>query len=48
MIIEIEPYPAAVSAIEKRLAELGKEDRMQDVLKKAVNEVAGLDRKSVV
>lgn len=42
MIIEIEPYPAAVSAIEKRLAELGKEDRMQDVLKKAVNEVAGL------
>lgn len=42
MIIEIEPYPAAVSAIEKRLAELGKEDRMRDVLKGAVNEVAGL------
>lgn len=41
MIISIEPYPAAIHAVEKRLTELGKKDRMKDVLKKAVNEVAG-------
>ncbi len=41
MIIRIEPYPSAINAIEKRLTELGKRDRMQDVLKKAVNETAG-------
>lgn len=41
MIISIEPYPAAINAIEKRLTELGKKDRMRDVLKKAVNEAAG-------
>lgn len=42
MVIRIEPYPAAINTIEKRLTELGKADRMQDVVKKAVNEVAGL------
>ncbi len=42
MIICIEPYPAAINAIEKRLTELGKKDSMNNVLKKAVDEVAEL------
>lgn len=44
MVIKIEPYSAAINAIEKRLTELGKADRMNDVLKKSVNEVAGLTK----
>lgn len=40
MTIYIEPYPAALDAIEERLTEMGKEARMRDVLKKAVNETA--------
>lgn len=44
MIIHIEPYQVTFNAIEKRLTEMGKKDVMNDVLKKAVNEVAKLAR----
>lgn len=40
MIIVIQPYQAAINAIEERLTEMGKESRIKDVLKKAVNETA--------
>lgn len=41
IVVSAKPSSVAIDAIEKRLAELGKENRMNDVLKKAVNEVAG-------
>lgn len=44
MIISVEPYPAALHAIEKRLTEMGKGDSMNAVLKKAVNEAAGVGK----
>lgn len=40
MIVHIEPYQASLNAIEKRLTEMEKKDEMNNVLKKAVNEVA--------
>lgn len=42
MIIRIEPYPEAINAIEKRLTEMGKGGSMNAVLKKSINDVAGL------
>lgn len=47
MIISIAPYETTLDAIEKRLTELGKEDSMGTVLKKAINEVAGVGKKQI-
>ena len=35
MIIVIQPYQAAINAIEERLTEMGKESRIKDVLEKS-------------
>lgn len=47
MIMIIEPYPAAIYAIERRLTEMGKESRIKDILKKAINETAGKGKKEI-
>lgn len=47
MIIVIQPYQAAINAIEERLTEMGKESRIKDVLKKAVNETASKGKKEI-
>ncbi len=47
MIMIIEPYPAAINAIERQLTEMGKESRIKDVLKKAVNETASAGKERI-
>lgn len=44
MIIKVEPYKATLDAIEERLTEMGKEENMHNVMKKAINEVAGVGK----
>ena len=47
MIISIAPYETTLDAIEKRLTEMGKADSMNSVLKKAINEVAGIGKRQI-
>lgn len=47
MIISITPYATTLDAIEKRLTEMGKADSMNTVLKKAINEVAGIGKRQI-
>ena len=47
MIISISPYETTLDAIEKRLTEMGKADSMNSVLKKAINEVAGIGKRQI-
>ncbi len=44
MMIKVEPYKATLDAIEERLTEMGKESNMHNVMKKAINEVAGVGK----
>jgi len=47
MIISVTPYLTTLDAIEKRLTEMGKGDRTNEVIKKAINEVAGIGKKEI-
>lgn len=47
MIVKIEPYQATINAIERRLADMGKESHMQSVLKKAINEVGNKTKNDI-
>lgn len=47
MIISIAPYETTLDAIEKRLTEMGKAESMNTVLKKAINEVAGIGKRQI-
>lgn len=47
IVVNARPHTAAIDAIEKRLTELGKGDRMNIVLTKAINEVAGVGKKEI-
>ena len=47
IVVSARPHSAAIDAIEKRLAEMGKGDSMNTVLKKAINEVAGVGKKEI-
>ncbi len=47
IIVSAQPHSAAIDAIEKRLAEMGKESRMNDVVKKAINETAAKGKKEL-
>ena len=38
IIVSAQPHSAAIDAIEKRLTEMGKESRMNDYVKKAIDE----------
>lgn len=44
MILKVEPYKATLDAIEEHLAEMGKESNMHNVMKKAINETAGVGK----
>ena len=47
MVWQIEPYQATLDAIEKRLKEVGEERNMHKILRKAVNEVAGVGKEQL-
>lgn len=47
IVVNAKPHSAAIDAIEKRLTEMGKGDSMNTVLKKAINEVAGVGKKEI-
>lgn len=47
VVVSVRPHSVAIDAIEKRLTELGKADRMNDVLKKAINETAAKGKKEL-
>lgn len=47
IVVSARPSSVAIDAIEKRLTELGKEDRMNDVLKKAINETASKGKRDL-
>lgn len=47
IIVNARPQSAAIDAIEKRLTEMGKGGSMDTVLKKAINEVAGVGKKEI-
>lgn len=47
IVVSARPSSVAIDAIEKRLTELGKEDRMNDVLKKAINETASKGKRDI-
>lgn len=47
MMIKVEPYKATLDAIEERLTEMGKESNMHNVMKKAINEVAGVGKELI-
>ncbi len=47
VVVSAKPSSVAIDAIEKRLNELGKESRMNDVLKKAINETAAKGKKEL-
>lgn len=47
IVVSARPSSVAIDAIEKRLAELGKETRMNDVLKKAINETASKGKRDL-
>lgn len=47
IVVSARPSSAAIDAIEKRLTELGKESKMNDVLKKAINETATRGKKEL-
>lgn len=47
IVVNARPHSVAIDAIEKRLTELGKADRMNDVLKKAINETAAKGKKEL-
>ncbi|MCM1122547.1 MAG: hypothetical protein NC416_08190 [Eubacterium sp.] len=47
MVWQIEPYQATLDAIEKRLKEVGEERNMHRILRKAVNEVAGVGKEQL-
>lgn len=47
LMVSVRPSSVAIDAIEKRLTELGKEDRMNDVLKKAINETASKGKREL-
>lgn len=47
IIVSAQPHSAAIDAIEKRLTEMGKESRMNDVVKKAIDETAAKGKKEL-
>lgn len=47
IVVSARPSSVAIDAIEKRLTELGKEARMNDVLKKAINETAAKGKREL-
>ena len=47
MIIKVEPYKATLDAIDEHLTEMGKESSMHNVMKKAINEVAGVGKELI-
>lgn len=47
IMVSARPSSVAIDAIEKRLTELGKESRMNDVLKKAINETASKGKRDL-
>lgn len=47
MLVHIEPYHATLDAIEERLTEMGQQDKMHSVLKKAINEAAGVGKEQL-
>lgn len=47
IVVNARPHSVAIDAIEKQLTELGKADRMDDVLKKAINETAAKGKKEL-
>lgn len=47
IVVSARPSSVAIDAIEKRLTELGKEARMNDVLKRAINETASKGKQNL-